>query len=551
MNLDTTSHNVSSVIPPSTTEAIAERKRIAEQKRLRRQDSGSSYGPAVTLLSEVSHSSACATTAAVAPSPLSSSVPSEATLTPRTVMSTTNHLSPSAAGLATSVPSGAATGEECVVTTPVVHNPPPNPAALPQTMPGAGAMEDIVLEFNHATKSAMMGSVNATATPCAQRLPTGPIPPTTSQQQSQQSLPSAFLAMPETKLQYAESIALYVKHHHALAAAKTELENFKVLCSKNAPFISLPASIRPTFSKAYFPLVEDDAAFNKKTVDALKTLEQESAKAAFELIVAGKKKFIDHLQSLVKAQSFIASATATYSTFIHTTNKLYANCGSSTVIPLQPALAHFEKNLHSEMETFVTQQVQRGFAASRQQKNTADEAKDAEERIIAGSHNGTNIAQIATKAAETRLVQTNHDLHAINTQLSARIMSLELQVNKFAHATAARTEKKRQMNTTAVAQKKRKIDHAVSETVGLGTEETHTIAGTTSGSNDQHMRDIELPTGSAPPRKASNFPGGGRLQQRAKKELKKQGHGKGNEGNAPTKKVDTVHPVPSPRSGKR
>ena len=55
---------------------------------------------------------------------------------------------------------------------------------------------------------------------------------------------------------------------------------------------------------------------------------------------------------------------------------------------------------------------------------------EAEERIIVGSHNGENITQIATKAAEKTLARDNNlkDLLAMNTKLSENYHRLTAEV---------------------------------------------------------------------------------------------------------------------------
>jgi hypothetical protein len=371
-------------------------------------------------------------------------------------------------------------------------------------------MEDIT------TEELAVQAVQSAATAAAIRSPaiapaaTGP-PRTTSA-----TLPSTFLAMAETKLQYSESFALYVAQQHALEAAKTDLEEFDATCTKNTPIISLPLSIRPRFSHAHFLTVEDDAAFNKEAKFALKELEQEAAKLAYQCIVKGKKKFIDHFQGLVKVEGFIARASTKYATFIHTTNQSYADCGSSVVIPVQAALAHFDAHLRKEMESFVTQKVQSGFTAARKRTTTVEEEKEAEERVITGAHDGENINQIATKAVEKKLIETNKNLTAMNTLLSESITSLQQQVNELAHGqtVSAASEK-------AKAQK-RKADQLSTKVHKVVEHAPTTItasAATTSTDSDIQMRD------DLPPRK-SNYRGGGR-HQHTNNMKKKPRHGDG------------------------
>jgi hypothetical protein len=318
--------------------------------------------------------------------------------------------------------------------------------------------------------------------------------------------PPSFLAMTETKRQHTEAIALYYNQHQALTAARDDLARFNTNCSKNAPLISLPHSLGASFSQVRFVAVDGDAAFYKEQLDALKTLEQESAKVAFAHIVAGKKKYISHLESLVKTQTFVARASSTYSNFVKEINQLYAARGSSTTVPLDIALLHFETKLRREMESYDAQQIQAALEANRKKRDSTDEEMTAQERIVTGSHDGTNITQIASKAAKSELAQTKKELAAAQRC----IMDLQEKFNKLMlnQPTAAASSHRSHPQPSAAKSK-----------TGKRKEREERTPKETSQVDLDAMNDIDDPTPATKPTSSSssNSQGGGRTQHQSKK----------------------------------
>lgn len=357
----------------------------------------------------------------------------------------------------------------------------------------------------HTQSAAQPAAAAAGATPPAVTLP-----------------PPSFLAMTETKRQHSEAIALYYSHQHALTAARDDLTRFNATCGKNAPLISLPHSLGAGFSQVRFVAVDGDAAFYKEQLDALKTLEQESAKAAFALIVAGKKKYISHLESLVKTQTFVSRAISTYSNFVNEINRLYAARGSSTTVPLDVALLHFETKLRREMESYDAQQIQAALEASRKKKDSADEEMAAQERIASGSHDGTNIAQIAGKAAKAQLAETG--LVQKLATANSNITRLQEQINRLTGAKVVNSSAAPNLKTAKSQGTKRKGEQ----------QKPRAKSPAAPKHDDDAMSDEPTPAAAAAatPAKQSNSQGGGRTQHQSKK------HKSGRDGRSGGKSTD-------------
>lgn len=318
------------------------------------------------------------------------------------------------------------------------------------------------------------------------------------------TLPSSFLAMEHTKQQYSRAISLYHTQHKALLAARNDLERFNASCNKRSPLISLPQSLRGNYSKALFIAVDGDAAFYKTTMDALKTLEQESTKQAFTLIVEGKKRYINHLESFVKTQSFVTQALETHSSFVTEINRLYAQRGSSMTIPLDAARLHFETKLRKEMELYDSQQIQAALAANQKKKESTEQEMKAEEQIIDGSHNGANIAQIATKAVKSELVQTKKELAVANNNIS----HLQEQINRLAGAKVTATIRPPLLTA------KSKVENSKKRKAELTPRSKSPAPVNTEDMSDEPVPDASL--------KPSNSRGGGRPHNQSKSKSKKQ-----------------------------
>ncbi len=329
-------------------------------------------------------------------------------------------------------------------------------------------------------------------------------PPVVGPQSLASSLPATFLAMGDTKLQSTQAIDLYRSQQIALAAARDDVVKFTARCTKNAPSIQLPQMHRPTFSgAARFTAIEGpgNAAFYKTETDALRKLEDDSSQQAFDLIVRGRKKFIAHLESLVKTQSFVARALTGHTEFVKHVNRLHAERGSSTVVPLEAACAHFEQKLRREMEAYDSEQIQAALAANRNAKESIDVEMKAEEDIVKGAHGGQNIAAIALKAVMPRQTQAEKTLDAAVLRIA--------QLEKAAAAAAASPAHSSSKPETgkSKAQKRKKPD------------QSRKTSAAAAGSHGDAMSDVAVP----PPVQQSNSHGGGRQRQHSNHKKAKVG----------------------------
>lgn len=308
-------------------------------------------------------------------------------------------------------------------------------------------------------------------------------------------LPQSFTGMMQTKQRQTEAITLYRSQQQMLTAARDDLAKFDTNGRKNAPTITLPSTLRANFSQVRFIAVEDDAAFYKQIMDQLKLEEDKSAQAAFDLIVQGKKKYIVHLESLVKSDNFVARAIVTYSAFVEELNNLFEKRGSSTKVPLKAAVLQFETKLRKEMDLFDAQQVEAQLVAQERTKEIAAAERHAEERIVNGSHNGNNITQIATKAAKTELVQTKKDLAAAHS----KIIDLQEKFNLLAGSVPSQPPQTQPRDRSAAAK----------PTTGTNKRKMAELASKPKPRVDPDaMSDEQVATVTLP--KSSNFHGGGR-----------------------------------------
>ena len=171
--------------------------------------------------------------------------------------------------------------------------------------------------------------------------------------------------------------------------------------------------------------------------------------------MTGKKNYIHHLESLVSSTGFIGRAVTSYSAFVAEINRLYAARGSSIIVPVDAAVTQFREKLREKMDSFVADQIQADLVATRQKKITASDDMRAEERIMDGSHDGTNIAQIASKAAKTELIQTQQ-------QLKAALRGIQDLQEKYNELDSSRIRSVPPLPESAASKgQKRKSDHSL------------------------------------------------------------------------------------------
>lgn len=403
---------------------------------------------------------------------------------------------------------------------------PPGPLISPSQLVPDDAMEDARAAAEAAARAnalaqrqgaplgqAAANNNNASVGP-AHDVPPPPAPAATP-------LPSSFLGMTQTKQQQSDAIALYRSQQQALTDARTHLAEFVAKCNKRAPVISLPLSLRANYSSVRFTAVEGNAAFYKPMMDELKELAEESDKAAYALLLEGKQKYIAHLESLVKTQSFVSRAITTYTAFVASVNDAYAARSSATVVPVAIAVAKFESTLRKEIDIYDAQQVEAALKAQAKKREIVAMEIEAEESIVAGAHNGNNIAQIAVKATKVELAKTKKSLDDANRNIS----DLQEQVNRLLGATVDGRPKSEQTKL------KRK-------------ESDRTPHKKAPSPDEDAMDDGPGPVPAKPSKPSSSNSRGGGRQQPSKK-FKRDTGGKEDDGRVdvhPTSKKKQMHP---------
>jgi hypothetical protein len=243
------------------------------------------------------------------------------------------------------------------------------------------------------------------------------------------TVPPAYLGMPAVKEQYASTINDYKTRHDEARSARDQLAAFKQSCNKNPPHITLPRSLLPRFATAtYFKAVPGEPAFYKASTDTLLVIERKTVQEVYDVLIAAKEKHLAHLRARANTVRFVTETVANYSAFVGRVNQEYAEHDAKGV-DIKDAIAHFERFLHTTIEAYTAEKVQAALKGAEQKK--ADQAADfiAQEQIMNGSHDGSNIEAIVEKKVNTLHSKEKGE----NSKLLAKVAMLEKMVESLAH----------------------------------------------------------------------------------------------------------------------
>lgn len=254
-----------------------------------------------------------------------------------------------------------------------------------------------------------------------------------------------FLEWRTVQGKYESARTLFRNLHEDLSDARLSLQQFQSACSKHAPAIQLPMSMRLRLSdKANLTPVADSPAFYKAETDALRQLEVDTSKKAFDIIVAARERHIGHLHASTALPAFIAKEMQPYAKFVHlhcakqrellhlpaivddaptgaASNDAAASASEPDgTFPAQSAIAHFEQTIRTDLTTWLSLQAQLAHDAGA--KLAANRAEDsaAYEQVMAGAHNGETIAAVAARAAQNLLGPVRSELAALQRQRIAK-----------------------------------------------------------------------------------------------------------------------------------
>lgn len=232
------------------------------------------------------------------------------------------------------------------------------------------------------------------------------------------------------------TVAAYADAHKPLMAARStrvqadhSLMKLKAKGNTN-PEAPLPVGLRMRFfEKIKMRTYADKPALFKEQLDAMKTIEQETEKKLYALLVQARQTEVDYLNESTGLNRLVSLAKISFNTdvlspfvagFCHAVGEKV----ESTTFPIQAAQAHFADFIQEKASSIMV-----NFAAEEQQEHKRKEAEQQAASIAAeeGMKNPSlNIEQIATSAANKITHPLMQDLKQQMNQLQQMIQSASI-----------------------------------------------------------------------------------------------------------------------------
>ena len=133
------------------------------------------------------------------------------------------------------------------------------------------------------------------------------------------SILTLFVAKDEVRSRYAAAVDRYSTAVHALALARASLGKFEKRCAvtDGAGRLTLPRSLALNLVKsARLPAVVGEDSFFKEEISTLHAIEATATKALHDVLLAAKRKHIEHLHKQSNLHAFMNTESTSYREFV-------------------------------------------------------------------------------------------------------------------------------------------------------------------------------------------------------------------------------------------
>jgi hypothetical protein len=195
----------------------------------------------------------------------------------------------------------------------------------------------------------------------------------------------------------------YIECLRAHTAAKDSLKALVDKCTSNGVFTRLPKSLSiDLVNKIKFPAISEQPDFFKAATDSIRDAQQKAEAAIYAALHSARQRHSDYAAQRCSQPVFIAATVANFKSVVEKYATEYKALHSAE-LPVDAAVLAFTRHVHDVVTRIalddVDKQLQRAQAAAN--AKAADEA--AQERILAGAHNGNTIRAIAQQEARQEI----------------------------------------------------------------------------------------------------------------------------------------------------
>lgn len=241
------------------------------------------------------------------------------------------------------------------------------------------------------------------------------------------TLLSAFLKWDQTTQLVSHHIGRFLTLRKEQKHSQSAHDKLVSTANARPPHITLPKQLAIRVSdNIKLPLVADAPQFFKEELDAVRTLELDTNKQVYALVIKARLRHINHLATQSNPPTFMNATMIHITKFVADYAKhIDAAFDASTVptaaaaspaaaaaasdameidstvaFPRQDAIASLRKTLQAEIDQAVSRLAQAEVTDAAAKAAARKVDLDAQERTQHGAHSGENIAMIATRAAQ-------------------------------------------------------------------------------------------------------------------------------------------------------
>jgi len=254
-----------------------------------------------------------------------------------------------------------------------------------------------------------------------------------------------FTRLSRTQQLYHDAVSSYLTLTQSLNLARIAFEALKTKCNAKSPILTLPSSLtrHVDFAKlCRVPRIEGEPAHFASELKELHDLTASTTKSIYSILVKVNEKHLAHLASKTSVPAFILQQKSEFEKHVQQTFDLLdsvhqpppAAASSASAAPRSSsdraqAVIDFENHLKLKISDHLIVMAEKERV--RLEKAAADSLALAstEERLFAGSKDGTSMEAIANRA-------TDRQLAPIRTQLE----QLSRKPHRLSHSDSSSTE---------------------------------------------------------------------------------------------------------------
>lgn len=246
-----------------------------------------------------------------------------------------------------------------------------------------------------------------------------------------------FLNAPIALDRYADAATLHQQYVQELRIQREHYDAFVARCNPpGSASLVLPRAMNLDFVKnARFQEVPGQADIYKEHREQLRTIQTDTTKKVYEVMLKAKQAHIAALEKRAGALTFITTQQPSYREFVENYasryNKQYGLASSAPqAFPVTHAVNHFRDFLTELIQDSVMRSAAEGLKQDELGKQRAEESRAAQELVVNGATNGKTITMIADAAVKRQLEPMSSMLQIVKKYIADDLAKQDTEVGK-------------------------------------------------------------------------------------------------------------------------